>query len=382
MRLRDLGLTIGAASPGPRNSIADVSGVRIGHATITAPSAATGVTVVVAGSAAGRLFVGRYSVDGGDGLTGLGVAEDFGAISAPVALVPAAAVGRIYDALIQRGLGADPGLSEDTGWPPVVIGVNDSEVNLPAGIRAAVREEHLAEALGNAPPPFQGNGEDVPDAGPSGTPSVGAVSQVREGSAGIGAGLAAFGFRGGLGTSSRLQGVHVVGALVVANGGTRSRLAVDGWPVILPGAAAESPPRGSGSFAAVLATDAPLTPRQLDHLAGRAAFGLVRVGLLDERTREGLVLALSTTGLVDGEPRSDDGTVGMRSLADTELPPLFAAAADACEEAVLNGLLQADPLAPEHAPGLAPLRQQGLEALPSEGWPDEIRRQQQLHGRF
>ena len=380
MRLRDLGLTIGAAPPGPRNSIADISGVRVGHATIATPAVGTGVTVVVAGSAAGRLFVGRYSVDGGDRLTGLGVTEDFGAISAPVALVPAAAVGRIYDALIQAGLGVDPGLSEDTGWPPVVIGVNDSGLNLPADTRAAVREEHLAEALGNAPRPFQGNGENVPN--PSGSPSAGAASQVREGSVGIGAGLAAFGFRGGLGTSSRLQGAHVVGALVAVNGGARSRLAVDGWPVILPGAAAESTPLSSGSFAAVLATDAPLSPRQLDHLAGRAAFGLVRVGLLEERTREGLVLALSTTGLVDGEPRSDDGTVGMRSLADTELPPLFAAAAEACEEAVLNGLLQADPLPPAHDPGLAPLRHQGLEALPRDGWPDEVRRQQQRHGRF
>ena len=381
MRLRDLGLTIGAAPPGPRNSIADVSGVRVGHATITTPAVGTGVTVVVAGSAAGRLFVGRYSVDRGDGLTGLGVTEDFGAISAPVALVPAAAVGRIYDALIQRGLGVDPGLSEDTGWPPVVIGVNDSGLNLPADTRAEVREEHLAEAL-NALRGSQGNAEDVPDANPSASPSAGAASQVREGSVGIGAGLAAFGFRGGLGTSSRLQGAHVVGALVAVNGGTRSRLAVDGWPVILPEAAAESTPLSSGSFAAVLATDAPLSPRQLDHLAGRAAFGLVRVGLLEERTREGLVLALSTTGLVDCEPRSEDGTVGMRSLADTELPPLFAAAAEACEEAVLNGLLQADPLAPAHDPGMTPLRQQGLEALPSEGWPDEVRRQQQRHGRI
>ena len=357
MRLRDLGLTVGAAATGPGNSIADVPGVRVGHVTITAPAVATGVTVVTAGSAAGRLFVGRYGLDGGDGLTGLGVVEDFGAISSPVALVPAPAAGRIYDAMIQRGLGVDPGLSEDAGWPPVVIGVNDSEVNLPAATRAAVREEHLGQAVDAA----------------------GTAAASSEGSVGIGAGLAAFGFRGGLGTSSRLQGEYVVGALVAANGGARSRLAADGWPLILP-AATESAPRSSGSFAAVLATDAPLEPRQLDHLAGRAAFGLVRVGLLEERTREGLVLALSTTGLVDAEP-GPDGTVGMRSLADTGLPPLFAAAAEACEEAVLNGLLQADPLPPDHSPGVAPLRQQGLAALPPEGWPDEVRRSQQRHGR-
>ena len=359
MRLRDLGLTIGASKTGPRNSIADVPGVQVGHATVTTPAVATGVTVVVAGSAARRLFVGRYSLDGGDGLTGLGVAEDFGAISSPVALVPAPAAGRIYDAMIRRGLGVDPGLSEDAGWPPVVIGINDSEVNLPAATRAAVGEEHLGQAV---------------DAAGGGAASG-------EGSVGIGAGLAAFGFRGGLGTSSRLQGEYVVGALVAANGGARSRLSVDGWPVLLPGGGGQSAPRSSGSFAAVLATDAPLEPRQLDHLAGRAAFGLVRVGLLEERTREGLVLALSTTGLVDAEP-GPDGTVGMRSLADTGLPPLFSAAAEACEEAVLNGLLQADPLPPDHGPGVAPLRQQGLAALPAEGWPDEVRRGQQRHGRI
>ena len=381
MRLRDLGLTVGTAATGPRNSIVDVSGVRVGHATTATPAAATGVTVVAARSGARRIFAGRYSVDGGDGMTGLGVTEDFGAISAPVALVPAAVTGRIYDALIQHGLSDDPGLSEDAGWPPVVIGINDSEVNLPAATRAAVGEDLLDGALRNALAGFQGTGEALPDANPSGSSPARAASQVSEGSVGIGAGLAAFGFRGGLGTASRVQGEHVVGALVAANGGARSRLSVDGWPVLLPGGDGQPAPRNSGSFAAVLATDAPLEPRQLDHLAGRAAFGLVRVGLLEERTREGLVLALSTTGLVDAEP-GPDGTVGMRSFADTGLPPLFAAAAEACEEAVFNGLLQATSLPPEQDLALAPLRQQGLAALPTEGWPDEVRRRQQGHGRF
>ena len=378
MRLRALGLIVGTAATGPRNSIVDVSGVRVGHATIATPAVTTGVTVVAARSGARRVFAGRYSVDGGDGMTGLGVTEDFGAISAPVALVPAAVTGRIYDALIQHGLGDDPGLSEDAGWPPVVIGINDSEVNLPAATRAAVGEGHLGEALRNALGASQGNGEGLPDANPSGSSPARAASQEREGSVGIGAGLAAFGCRGGLGTSSRLQGEYVVGALVAANGGARSRLAVDGTPVVLPGAP-ESAPRNSGGFAAVLATDAPLAPRQLDHLAGRAAFGLVRVGLLEERTREGLVLALSTTGLVDAEP-GPDGTVGMRSFPDTGLPSLFAAAAEACEEAVLNGLLQATSLPPEQDLALGPLRQQGLGRLPAAGWPDEVRRRQQDHG--
>lgn len=355
MRLRDLRLAVGGMEHGPGNSIADVPGVHVGHATVETDRVVTGVTAVVTAGPAGRTFVGRYSVDGGDSMTGLGVTEDFGAISAPILFAPSAAVGRVYDGMIQQGLGEDPGLSEDAGWPPIVVPVNDSGLNQPKHTRSAVGEQHVIDALTKAD------------------------TQVFEGSVGIGAGLTAFGFRSGVGTSSRIAGGYTVGVLIAVNGGEPGRLSCDGWPLRLGtfGLLPHSAPR---TFGAVLATNAPLTPRQLHHLAGRGVFGLVRARLLDERSQEGIALAVSTTAIIDSRPDPADGTVTVRHVGDVELPQLFVAAAEACEEAVLNALLQATPLDAKKDPALTPIRQRGLPTLPTVGWPDRIRQMARQHG--
>lgn len=369
MRLRDLGITVGSLSPGPANAISDVSGVRVGHVDVVEGGLSTGITLVVPYSdGVRRVFAGRWAVDGGDGMTGLGVTEDFGAISTPVVMAPAAAVGRVYDGLIGHGLEMDSGLPEDAGWPPVVVGVDDSGVNPPALVHRLVREEHLYQALAAA----SGDG------------------QTHEGGVGIGLGLTAFGVRGGVGTASRrLAGnngdfAYTVGALVAVNGGEPGNLSVDGYPVGSSLDVEPLPAEAPRSLAAVVVTDAPLIPRQLDHLAGRAALGLARVGLLDARTREGIVLALSTTGLDDTARAESPATRPVSLVGDGGLPPLYAAAAEACEEAVLNGLLQADPLpGPVTAiVGSATQRRPDRSrSLPTEDWPEEVRRLQHARQR-
>ena len=358
MRLRELGIAIGDGTPGAANAITDVPGVRVGHAAVVptdgAPS--TGITTVIPyARTPRRFFVGRYALDGGDGFTGLGVTEDFGAVSTPIVLAPAAAVGKVYDGLIRYGLGLAAGLPEDAGWPPVVLGVDDSGVNDPAATHRFVTQAHLDEAVAAA--------------------RAGAVP---EGAVGIGGGLVAFGVRGGVGTASRrlplADGHCHAGVLVAANGGEPARLSADGLPigVELSVPAAAAVPR---TAAAVVATDAPCTPRQLDRLAGRAALGLARVGLLDAHTREGLVIALSTTGLDDAA--GDAGitaAVGMR--AEERLPELFAAVAEACEEAVFNALLAAAPMAGPGTAGDRPGRVNVGRALPASGWPAQVRAHQ------
>ena len=341
MRLRDLDIAVGQLPIGRRNEITDVAGVRVGHVDIDADGLTTGITAVLPyPSKARKLFIGRYGLDGGDGMTGLGVSEDFGAISTPIMLAPAAAVGAVYDAIITRGLGIDAGLSEDAGWPPVVIGVDDSWLNPPAAVHRVVSHDHADQAL------------------------AAAAAAVPEGSRGIGSGLAAFGGRGGIGTASRMCTMSgpplTIGALVVVNGGEPDHLSVDGLPLATGRTPLKSDvPR---TMATVLVTDAPLIPRQLERLAGRAALGLARVGLLDGRTREGLVLALSTTGLQEvGDVRSD-GTVAAAMVAESELSTLFTAAMEACEESVLNALLQAEPL---------PHR--GLDVLSPGAWVEQVR---------
>lgn len=331
-RLRELGLSLGDYLPGPHNAITDVQGVSVGHADIRTAGLRTGVTAVVpypTEIAERKLFIGRFAVDGGDAMSGLGVAEDFGTFSSPIVLAPNPVVGRVYEAMISYGLARDTGLSTDTGWPPVVVGVDDTGWNAAALTYRSMTQAHVQEALANA------RGDAVP-----------------RGNAGIGSGLQAFGFKGGIGTASRQIDAYTLGILAAVNGGRAGALRVDGYPL----------PMGEGkdgpeTFMAIIATDAPLIPRQLDRLAQRAALGLARAGLWSPYTREGLVLAFSTTGIVQAE--SEGPTTGVRLVGEEELYPLFAAAAFAAEEVVVDALLAAEAV-------------EALKALPQTGWPEAL----------
>ena len=349
-RLRDLGLGVGQGEPGPHNAIVDVAGVGVGQARISEGDLFTGITVVAPYPAhveKRRLFVGYHALDAGNAMTGVGVGEDFGTFSSPIVLAPAPAVGRLYDAVIQHGMGRDPGLSTYAGWPPVVIGVDDTWWNAAAHTHRAVREEHLLRAFR----------------------AVGGVP-VAEGNAGIGCGLCAFGFKGGIGTASRIvkggEGGYAVGALVAANGGAAEGLCVDRYPLVAHLHADELSPAPPQSFAAVLATDAPLIPGQLGRLAGRAVWGLVRVGLADSFTREGVALAFSTTGIVQ-EAETKGAVEAAHMVGEEVMPGLFAAAAEACEEAVFNALLAAEPVEGGRRP---------VATLPLGGWPEAVREYQ------
>jgi D-aminopeptidase len=348
-RLRDLGIDIGRFAPGEKNAITDVVGVGVGHVGVEGDGLFTGITAVLpypVQTEKRRLFVGRWSLDGGEGMTGLGVAEDFGTLSSPILLTPSPAVGRVYDGLIQHGLQRDSGLSTVAGWPPLVVGVDPGVWNSARQVYATMGEAELTRALETA--------------------TGGAVE---EGNVGIGRGLSSFGMKGGVGSASRLIGDRQLGVLVAVGGGQRGELRVDGCPI------AQwldiDLPRGEegGSFAAVVATDAPLLPHQLDNLAGRMALGLSRVGLLDATTREGVILAFSTATI---ESPAEGSALEKTRMVGEELErELHAGAAEAAEEAVLNGLLAA-----ASVDGREPV----FETLPSEGWPAEVRCFQQERG--
>ena len=205
MRLRDLDLSTGRLPTGLHNAITDVPGVRVGHAL----GAVGGVTAVLPWDASPRrCFVGRWSLDGGDDLTGLNMAEDFGALSAPLLLAPAPAVGRVYDGVLDYGFDVSAGLGESDAWPPVVLALDGVPAEATA-LHTALGPSQVAAALSTAS-----------DRAPA------------EGQVGIGRALAAFGVRAGVGTASRrVPDRHLVGALVAANGGEPERLALDGRPV-------------------------------------------------------------------------------------------------------------------------------------------------------
>ena len=330
-RARDIGLEIGIFPPGPLNAITDVEGVKVGHATvIEGDSVHTGVTAIIPGP--GNLYThpvpAAVHVGNGYGkLTGVTQIRELGEIETPVLLTCTLCVWTAADAL-KEWLYEQPGMGRHT-INPVVGETNDGQVN-DMWTRVPIGREDVFAALSAA------------DGGP-----------VEEGSVGAGAGTQAFAWKGGIGTSSRVLpaalGGYTVGVLVQTNFG--GVLSMNGAPVgrelgefafddVLANAVAAAPERPDGSIMIVLATDAPLYARNLERVAARAVMGLARTGSFASNGSGDYVIAFSTDpGL--RTPRDSRRPVRADSLANTAMSPLFAAAAEATEEAIYNALLKA-----------------------------------------
>jgi D-aminopeptidase len=310
MRARDLAIVIGDGTPGSRNAITDVAGVRVGHTTLIAgDSVRTGVTVIVPPET--PLFAGCHRLNGNGELTGLEWVRESGCLTTPVGITNTFSVGVVRDAIAAES--ADP----DAWALPVVGETYDGFLNDIRGQH--VTAEHVRAALAAA------SGE-----------------LVEEGNVGGGTGMICHGFKGGIGTASRAVDGCVVAVLVQANYGRRTRFRVDGVPVgELIGERIPEPRRGdeSGSIIGVVATDAPLLPHQCDRLAQRAGLGVARMGGTGAHSSGDLFLAFATgnRGLASGERE-----VALRMLSDTEISPLYDAVIESTEEAILNALLAAE----------------------------------------
>ena len=312
-RARDLGIEIGRLPTGPANAITDVDGVRVGHTTlIEGAEVRTGVTVVLPPGE--PLFAGAHRINGNGELTGLEWVRDSGLLTTPVALTNTHSVGVVRDALVEA---AAPG---EHDWSLPVVGETwDGFLNDINGFH--VRAEHVAAALERA--------------------SGGAVE---EGAVGGGTGMVCHGFKGGIGTSSRVvEDGWTLGALVQANHGRRPRLRVDGVPVGERIGSDRVPlpetPEGAGSIIVLLATDAPLLPGQCERLARRAGFGIARTGGMGERSSGDFALCFATgnRGL-----DADGAEVSLRMLNDRRIDALYEAVIDAVEESIVNALLAAE----------------------------------------
>src|SRR3989440_2031777 len=291
-RPRDDGIVIGTVEPGPRNSIADVS-VTVGHVTVER----TGVTAVVPPSL--PLPAGTAVLNGAGELTGSLEIREWGLLETPVYLTSTHAVGRVYDGAVSVAMAADPRVGVDDVVIPVVGECDDSwlsDARIPH-----VQPADVARAVSEAKADFE------------------------QGSVGAGAGMSCFGWKGGIGSSSRRAGEHTVGVLLLTNFGASEQLRVDGVPVgqLLDEKPREAPDPG-GSCIAVVATDAPLAPQQLERLARRAGLGLARAGSVAHHSSGEIFVAFATGS--------------ERSFPDRELNSLFQAAVDATEEAGLCSL--------------------------------------------
>ena len=314
-RARDLGIRIGRLPTGPVNAITDVAGVRVGHTTlIEGEDVRTGVTVVVPPRL--PLFAGSTTINGNGELTGLEWVRDSGTLTTPIGLTNTHSVGVVRDALIAA---AAPG---EWDWSLPVVGETwDGFLNDINGFH--VRSEHVLAALESA--------QDGP---------------VEEGSVGGGTGMVCHGFKGGIGTASRVvEDGWIVGVLVQANHGRRPRLRVNGVPVgerigadvvPLPQSGAGE---GAGSIIVLIATDAPLVAGQCERLARRAAFGIARTGGMGERSSGDFALCLAT-----GNANLDVSApeLPLRMLNDGRIDGLYEAVIDAVEESILNAMLASD----------------------------------------
>ena len=317
-RARALGLAPGVFPPGPLNAVTDVAGVRVGQVTLVeGDSVRTGVTAVLPHG--GNLFQekvpGAVFVGNAFGkLAGSTQVRELGTIETPIVLSNTLAVGTAVEAVVTWTL-AQPGNEAVRSVNALVGETNDGGLN---DIRSLpVRREHVVAAIRSA------------TAGP-----------LAEGSIGAGTGTEAFGWKGGIGTASRRLperfGSHTLGVLVQANFG--GVLTMDGVPVgrELGRHAFDT----DGSCMIVVATDAPLASRDLERLAARALFGLARTGSSFSNGSGDYAIAFSTAeGL---RVRHGDRLPRARTLLPTDgLSPLFQAALEATEEAVLNALLRA-----------------------------------------
>ena len=311
MKARELGVVVGEGAPGPLNAITDVTGVRVGHTTlIEGDDVRTGVTVVLPPDE--LHFAGSHRLNGNGELTGLAWIRESGFLTTPVALTNTHSVGVVRDALCAAASGK-------ADWSLPVVGETwDGLLNDIDGFH--VTKEHVFEAL------------EIASEGP-----------VVEGNVGGGTGMICHGFKGGIGTASRVVDDYTVGVLVQANHGARSRLQVNGVAVgralgqdriPLP----RRPPAGS-SIIVVAATDAPLLPHQCERLAQRTALGIARTGGAGENSSGDFALAFAT-----GNPglAGDQKTISLEMLANEHINGLFYAVIEATEEAIVNALLAAE----------------------------------------
>lgn len=324
LRARALGVVPGILAPGPSNSITDVSGVKVGQVTVTSgDSVRTGVTAILPHS--GNLFLERVpaAVHVGNGfgkLLGTTQIVELGELETPILLTCTLCVWKAADAMVAYLL-EQPGMAEVRSINPVVGETNDGLLN-------AIRTRSIAAA-------------DVRRALSQ------ANSVVAEGSVGAGTGTVAFGWKGGIGTSSRRttpDSGYTVGVLVQSNfGGDLNILGIPVGRALGRRGVRQQRARmqGSsrGSIMIVVATDAPLSDRNLRRLAARALLGVGRTGSWMDNGSGDYVIAFSTSTAV--RRRSGEARRTMEDLSNDSISALFQAAVEATEEAIYNSLFMA-----------------------------------------
>lgn len=324
-RIRDYGMQIGKMETGKLNSITDVSGVLVGHITLKKENINTGATAILPHS--GNLFrekvtAASYVINGFGKTIGTIQLEELGTIETPIILTNTLSVGSAHQALVEYMLKNNEDIGETTGTVnPVVCECNDGYLNDIRGLH--VKSEHVFEAIESASEEFL------------------------EGSVGAGTGMVCYGLKGGIGTASRLvklgADVYTVGVLVMTNFGRKDDLTIGGCKagqLIHQLGLDKELSSDKGSVIIILATDIPMTHRQLKRVCKRTAAGLGRTGTHFGNGSGDIVIGFTTANKV--MHYKEENIIEIKALNENKIDDVFRAAIESTEEAVLNSLVCAD----------------------------------------
>jgi D-aminopeptidase len=326
LRAREMGIIIGDLNPGPLNAITDVEGVRVGHTTISVGdgkgAVRTGVTAILPNNGKigkENLYGAYFSLNGWGEMTGVAPIEESGELSTPIFLTGTYNVGIVHTAAVDylRQTSLDAKNSTNTFTPVVAECFDDFLSDTP---RRLITREDVFNAIKNA------------KSGP-----------VEEGSVGGGTGMTSFGFKGGIGTSSRMIALDdkefVVGVLVMTNTANRNQLRIDGVPVGKEIKGYEYKEGKTKSIILIAATTAPLLPFQLKKIAKRVALGLAQTGAISNTGSGDIILAFSTGNRIPAEPAGFFHKI--KSVSDFWISPLYQGTVEATQEAIINALTAA-----------------------------------------
>ena len=322
------GIRVGKLPCGPLDKISDVPGVTVGHCTLADGDVQTGVTALLPHQGDifhDKVMAASHVINGFGKTTGLVQIDELGTLETPILFTNTLSVGTVETALVKYMLDKNPDICETTGSVnPVVCECNDSGLNDIRGLH--VTEENVRAALADCRADFT------------------------EGAVGAGRGMRCHGLKGGIGSASRVVELdgkqYTIGALVLSNHAVFDDLVVAGTPIQSLLDAHIPPHEDKGSIITVLATDIPLSERQLRRLCHRALVGLSRTGSFCGNGSGEIVIAFTTANRVPHY--SEKAILPMGMVHDDAINPLFRAVAECVEESVLSSLLHAETVTGYH----------------------------------
>lgn len=321
-KIREYGINIGNIKTGKNNSITDIRGVSVGHVTLDEDNIKTGVTAILPHEGnvfREKLIAACHVINGFGKSTGLIQIEELGTIETPIILTNTLSVGTAYESLVRYMLTNNRDIGDTTGTVnPIICECNDGDINDIRGLY--IKEEHIYKAINNASEEFE------------------------EGNVGAGTGMICYGLKGGIGSSSRvleLDGVEYgIGILVLSNFGKLEDFILNGEQIgirLSKKIKVENSRDEKGSIIAILATDIPLSSRQLKRIIKRTYPGISRTGSYTGNCSGEVIIGFSTANKISHYEEKD--TIEIKIINENKLDAIFKATVEATEEAILNSMI-------------------------------------------